>query len=469
MPLTSTIATRTAGVTGVPSGLDDAPLSRKDGTLGVAFLRVLDRAPSPASPTVTGAVAPSRAEEPSATRRTTSSERPRDADSADASGADEGPSRRRAACATAQPLRDAWARAAERARADALRAAFPEIDPDAVAFDLVARYDDPLAAIDDLRQWFAVGNALPGALLGAPHEPSPGDAGAWQAWWLQLGAEAVENPEGLGASWLMRTGRALAALDPHAAGTGLAGGRPSGVLAALLDPSIGRDAGALRGVDLDGGRLARWPIDAMALAGAGGLVAFGAGATPARSPAAPSPLGGLPGAAAAGEGAARILDVSRLLGAPDALGRVGVDPGLARGLVERMRWLVGSGGGLAELRLHPPQLGSVDLRVHVEGERVHVQFLASQAVTRDLLETHLPRLREALEAGGLTLGEASVGQRDAGGDAEHAEGSPGRDPGGRADQSQRVSSEATDTGHADEHGARQTTLERLAARLDVYV
>lgn len=62
----------------------------------------------------------------------------------------------------------------------------------------------------------------------------------------------------------------------------------------------------------------------------------------------------------------------------------------------------------AELRLNPPHLGPVEVRVQMTGDQATVLIAAPHAVARDALEQALPQLREALAAQGITLGQATV-------------------------------------------------------------
>ena len=63
----------------------------------------------------------------------------------------------------------------------------------------------------------------------------------------------------------------------------------------------------------------------------------------------------------------------------------------------------------AELRLQPPELGPVQVSIRIEAGEASVTLVAAHAETRQALESALPRLREMLEAGGLSVGQASVG------------------------------------------------------------
>lgn len=93
-------------------------------------------------------------------------------------------------------------------------------------------------------------------------------------------------------------------------------------------------------------------------------------------------------------------------------------------LGERLRWLHEAGVQEARMQLHPRELGSVDIRIRIEGQNANVWFGAEHAGARAALEAALPQLRERLAADGLALSQAQVGGRDFASNA-HAGGQPG--------------------------------------------
>lgn len=97
---------------------------------------------------------------------------------------------------------------------------------------------------------------------------------------------------------------------------------------------------------------------------------------------------------------------------------------VATAVVER----VAEGGGEVRLRLDPPELGEILIRVSVEGGEVRVDVHADNAEAVRLLREATPGLSTLLGERGLGLVDVSVGQGDGGGQ-RHAfdEGShPGR-------------------------------------------
>lgn len=105
-------------------------------------------------------------------------------------------------------------------------------------------------------------------------------------------------------------------------------------------------------------------------------------------------------------------------------------PNFDTAVAERVRWLVERGSESAELRLDPPQLGSLGVRVRVEGDQASVLFTSGQAAVREALEAAIPRLRELFAEAGLQLGDVDVGSGDgsADGGAERLAGAGGASP-----------------------------------------
>ncbi|MCG9756907.1 flagellar hook-length control protein FliK [Shewanella insulae] len=86
--------------------------------------------------------------------------------------------------------------------------------------------------------------------------------------------------------------------------------------------------------------------------------------------------------------------------------------------------MVSQGAQQAEIRLDPPELGHMMVRVQVQGEQTQVQFHVTQTQTRDLVEQAIPRLRELLAEQGMQLTDSNVSQggKEQGGSGEQGEG-----------------------------------------------
>jgi flagellar hook-length control protein FliK len=79
----------------------------------------------------------------------------------------------------------------------------------------------------------------------------------------------------------------------------------------------------------------------------------------------------------------------------------------------RVQWLVDHDIGEARIKLNPPELGALDVKISLQDDKTFVQLTAHNSAARDELAQSLPRLRELLSANGLELGGATVnGGRD---------------------------------------------------------
>jgi flagellar hook-length control protein FliK len=74
----------------------------------------------------------------------------------------------------------------------------------------------------------------------------------------------------------------------------------------------------------------------------------------------------------------------------------------------RVQWIVDQKVGEAHIKLNPPELGAVDVKISLVDDKTYVQLTTATATARDELAQSLPRLRELFTLGGLELGGASV-------------------------------------------------------------
>lgn len=75
---------------------------------------------------------------------------------------------------------------------------------------------------------------------------------------------------------------------------------------------------------------------------------------------------------------------------------------------QRLMMMVGQKIQSAEIRLDPPDLGPMEVKVRMQQEQASVVFNSQHAAVRDALEQALPRLREMFEQNGLSLGDVDV-------------------------------------------------------------
>lgn len=76
----------------------------------------------------------------------------------------------------------------------------------------------------------------------------------------------------------------------------------------------------------------------------------------------------------------------------------------------QVAWLAEQRIGEAQIRVSPEHLGTIDIRLQLDGTQVRAEFHSAQAEVRQTLEASLPRLRDLLGQHGLQLAHAGVGQ-----------------------------------------------------------
>lgn len=75
---------------------------------------------------------------------------------------------------------------------------------------------------------------------------------------------------------------------------------------------------------------------------------------------------------------------------------------------EHVKFMAKNELSFAEIRVTPPQLGPVEVRLTVQNDQAQVTLFATHAATRDALEAALPRLRDMFADAGLNLAGANV-------------------------------------------------------------
>ena len=78
---------------------------------------------------------------------------------------------------------------------------------------------------------------------------------------------------------------------------------------------------------------------------------------------------------------------------------------------DAVRWMADQKIGHAHIKVTPNDLGTVEIRLRLDGDRVHADFSSAQAEVRQALENGLPRLRDMLGQHGFQLAHADVGQQ----------------------------------------------------------
>ncbi|NID16864.1 flagellar hook-length control protein FliK [Luteibacter yeojuensis] len=97
-------------------------------------------------------------------------------------------------------------------------------------------------------------------------------------------------------------------------------------------------------------------------------------------------------------------------------------PQFAQELGEQIAWMGSGQVKEARIKLHPEELGSMDVRVNVDGGKVNVAVIAQHPAAVHAVQQTLSQLDSMLAHHGLSLGQADVGQRQAGQGGEGGNG-----------------------------------------------
>ena len=85
------------------------------------------------------------------------------------------------------------------------------------------------------------------------------------------------------------------------------------------------------------------------------------------------------------------------------------DPAWASEFGQKLLWFANNEKQLAQLTLHPPQLGSIEITLNLDKDSAKAHFVSPSADVRGAIETAAPRLREMFASAGIELGQVSVG------------------------------------------------------------
>jgi flagellar hook-length control protein FliK len=100
-------------------------------------------------------------------------------------------------------------------------------------------------------------------------------------------------------------------------------------------------------------------------------------------------------------------------------------PAFAQELGQHVIWLGQQDVKQARIRLHPEDLGTLDVKVSMNHDRVDVSFAVQHPAAVHVVQQTLPQLDALLAHHGLALGQADVGQRQ-----QKGEGGRGGDAAG---------------------------------------
>lgn len=148
---------------------------------------------------------------------------------------------------------------------------------------------------------------------------------------------------------------------------------------------------------------------------------------------------------------------------------VSVDPGVmqainivksdaAKMLQERVSALLNINNKEAEIRLDPPEMGSMHIRIRSDAEQAQINFVVQNQQAKEALEQSMPRLREMLAQQGIELGESSIQQGESGAQQDPQQGQ-GNLAGNQHEEESQTSTAATNV---------ETSRQQSSSSIDYY-
>jgi flagellar hook-length control protein FliK len=171
----------------------------------------------------------------------------------------------------------------------------------------------------------------------------------------------------------------------------------------------------------------------------------------------PPPPAGSPAAQPAGQLPPQLAGSLLQMGVPQQVGSRAWEGAIS----DRVMWMIQGEQQVAKLKLNPPNLGPLEIRVTVNQDQTTVAFLSQQAAVREALEAALPRLREMFDQQQLQLVRADVSD-------------PGAQHGDRASgfaqhaQREQVMGDETDSDAPGSAAARSATLTQGVGMVDLF-
>lgn len=86
----------------------------------------------------------------------------------------------------------------------------------------------------------------------------------------------------------------------------------------------------------------------------------------------------------------------------------------AKELHQRVGMMLNLNNKEAEIRLDPPELGAMQIRIKTDAEQAQVNIVVQNQQAKELLEQSMPRLREMLAEQGIELGDSQISHQQGG-------------------------------------------------------
>ncbi len=87
-------------------------------------------------------------------------------------------------------------------------------------------------------------------------------------------------------------------------------------------------------------------------------------------------------------------------------------PEASSAMNDAVKFMVNQRMQAAEVRLDPPELGSMQIKINMNGDQASVSVVVQNPQAKEMLDQAIPKLREMLDQAGIQLGESSIEQGD---------------------------------------------------------
>lgn len=87
------------------------------------------------------------------------------------------------------------------------------------------------------------------------------------------------------------------------------------------------------------------------------------------------------------------------------------NPNWGKSFGEGVVWMAKNDQQSAQININPPQLGPLQITLHLNGDQASAVFASPHAEVRQAIQDAMPQLRDMLAASGINLGQADVGSQ----------------------------------------------------------
>ncbi|WP_338363086.1 flagellar hook-length control protein FliK [uncultured Pseudoalteromonas sp.] len=133
----------------------------------------------------------------------------------------------------------------------------------------------------------------------------------------------------------------------------------------------------------------------------------------------------------------------------------------AKMLQERVSSMLSISNKEAEIRLDPPEMGSMQIRIRSDAEQAQINFVVQNQQAKEALEQSMPRLREMLAEQGIDLGESAISYGQSGNEQS--------DEGEGQSQGQMANKNTAQDQNDEQDGANpQSSRQQTSSSIDYY-